>query len=83
MLTINFTLDGGLLSWNRKTKTLSTEMSDLQITSIPPQLAVYSTATGVTKVFTYIDRFLDETGEDLAGWKFGDSEGRTLIIFND
>lgn len=70
------------LSYHKADRTLSAEVSDLQIEPLPEVIEVFSYHTGVVKRFAHVKTEKDREG-DVLRWVYRTDDGLRLVIFND
>ncbi len=78
------TLTTNQLTWNKNTKTFSTEISDLpDDIMIGRYVYILNPKTGVNKRYVFTHRDTDGEG-DILGWNYKNKETNTnLLIIND
>jgi hypothetical protein len=70
-------------SWNKDTKTLSAEASELRFhpQNIYGGVGIVNEKTGGYRKFRFTN--VDTDGEDIFGWNFVSPDGIKLLIIND
>lgn len=74
-----------VFSYNKSTKTLSAEASDLgwPVGSRLNQFELINKKTGKSQIFNHFKTDKDSSGEDTYGWWFQSNEGIKVLIIND
>ena len=79
----SYDISAQYLHYDKDTKTLSGEVSDLPPFEIKKELVVLSPKTGNTKTFMHYKTDMDSTQEDTYGWRYRSDDGIELLIIND
>jgi hypothetical protein len=75
------TFEIGAFSYNRRTRTLVTEASNLGLGSVPAVFEIFNATTGNTRSFRLAGT--DTDGEDTYGWRYESVNGVKALIIND
>lgn len=69
--------------WNKETRVLTAEISDLQVQSLPKLIEVYNDNTKQERKFHYMQTKKDAE-QEIVSWDYYNSKDNIkLVIFND